>query len=126
MEVDKVVTVTDLYNKLSKLGFSKKFIRAIGLPSWWTDEFDQSVDMGIIYEAAMYISKRLCIDLGSLIKMTKTPRFINNLTYEEVIELLKVDKEFFIVNSSSLSDEEENCLSSDQIDYYEQLSVLDI
>ena len=86
MKVDKVVTMSDLYNKLNKLGFSKKFIRAIGLPSWWNDELDQSTDMGVMYEAAMYVSRRLRIDLSSLIKTTKVPKFINNFTYEGVIE----------------------------------------
>lgn len=120
------LTMVELYNKLEKLGFSKEFIRAIGLPSWWVEELDQSTSVAVMYEAAGYISKRLFIDLGSLIRITKAPRFINNMTYEEVRELLKISKQFIIVNETSLLEESIDFLSDDEIDYYEQLLVLDI
>ena len=31
------LTMNELYYKLSKLNFSKEFIRGIALPSWWVD-----------------------------------------------------------------------------------------
>lgn len=90
------LTMTDLYNKLEKLGFSKKFIRAIGLPSWWVDELDKStepIDFPIRYEAASYVSQRLYVDLKSLIDVTQEAKFVDDMAYEEVIASLKKRKQ---------------------------------
>lgn len=132
MKVRDKLTMVELYSKLSKLGFSKDFIRAIGLPSWWVDELDQSTSVGVMYEAAGYISKRLFIDLGSLIKVSRVPKFIENLTYEEIIDILRNSK-LRIVESRLLELKEEFLLDSDmslyecgELDYYEQLVILDI
>lgn len=116
--------MTELYNKLSKLGFSKEFIRAIGLPSWWVDELDQSTNLGTIYEAAGHVSKRLLIDLKSLIDVTQEAKFRNETTYEGVIEILRESKQYLAQHP--LTDRDVRYMSDDTLDYHEQLLVLDI
>lgn len=111
------LTMTDLYNKLEKLGFSKEFIRAIGLPSWWVDALDESTSVAVMYEAAGYISKRLPIDLGSLINISRVPKFINNMTYEEVIDIVEKRKKCLLQLRRLGTD----ILTNDATDYFEQL-----
>jgi len=38
------LTMTNLYQRLKEIGFTKEFIRSIGLPSWWVDELDITVN----------------------------------------------------------------------------------
>lgn len=90
------LTMTDLYNKLSKLGFSREFIRAIGLPSWWVDELDLSTNISVVYEAASYIAERLLIDLKSLIDVTQEAKFKTEMEYEGVIEILRESKLYLV------------------------------
>jgi len=111
------LTMTGLYNKLERLGFSKKFIRAIGLPSWWVDELDQSTDLGVAYEAASHISQRLFTDLKSLIDTTQEAKFVNSMIYEEVITALKKRKECLLQLRKLGTD----ILANDVTDYFEQL-----
>lgn len=119
------LTMTDLYNKLEKLGFSKEFIRAIGLPSWWVDELDLStepMDFPVRYEAANYVSQRLYVDLKSLIDITQEAKFVNNMTYKEVISVLKQRKECLL----ELRRLGVDISANDVNDYFEQLLEYDL
>ncbi|MDV3002903.1 MAG: hypothetical protein N5P05_004558 (plasmid) [Chroococcopsis gigantea SAG 12.99] len=62
-----------LYERLSKLGFSENFIRANGLPQWWDTEAESI--RGAEIEAAAYISKRLNLDVRSLLAKEGVPSF---------------------------------------------------
>jgi Zn-dependent peptidase ImmA (M78 family) len=64
----------DLYQRLDSVGLPKSFVRKQGLPDWWCDEYEQSE--GAIVTAAAYISKRLNLDLQSLLNDQAQPRFI--------------------------------------------------
>lgn len=86
------LTMEDIYKKLNSLGFSKEFIRAIGLPSWWTDELDNYTDLSVVYEAAGHIYKRLFIDLKSLIDINQEAKFKTNMSYKKVIYALRQRK----------------------------------
>lgn len=118
------LTMNDLYNKLSKLGFSREFIRAIGLPSWWVDELDLSTNISVVYEAASYIAERLLIDLKSLIDVTQEAKFKTEMEYEGVIEILRESKLYLVQHP--LTDRDIGYMSDDTLDYHEQLLVLDI
>ena len=115
--------MNDLYNKLSKLGLSRDFIRAIGLPSWWVDELDQSSSYSVMLEGACYISNRLFIDLKSLISTTEEAEFIDrSTTYEQLVQVLKQSKGHLL----ELRRLGVQVVSNDSIDYFEQLLLLDI
>jgi len=129
MKVNDKLTMTELYSKLEKLGFSKEFIRAIGLPSWWVDKLDQSISISVAYEAASYIAKRLPIDLKSLIDITQEAKFrtwmlYDEITYEGVIEILRKSKQYLVQHP--LTDRNVSYMSDDTLDYHEQLLVLDV
>lgn len=51
--------------RLLAIGLSEKFIREQGLPDWWDSEFEDIP--GTSFEAATYISRRLNLDINSLL-----------------------------------------------------------
>lgn len=53
-----------LYERLSKIGLPKKFIREKALPEWWDSELEK--DPVAVMEAAGYIAKRLGLDISSV------------------------------------------------------------
>jgi IrrE N-terminal-like domain len=65
--------MADLYQRLAKIGLPKKYLKDNILPDWWSDEVDQTP--GVLMEGAMYLSRRLNIDIASLIT-SETPHFI--------------------------------------------------
>lgn len=62
-----------LYERLEGIGLSKKFIRERALPDWWDSEFEHN--RGAVVEAAAYISRRLNLDINSLLEPLATPTF---------------------------------------------------
>ncbi|MGL5193101.1 MAG: ImmA/IrrE family metallo-endopeptidase [Chroococcales cyanobacterium] len=65
--------MSTLYDRLSAIGFDKAFIRSKALPHWWDAEFEATE--GAVVEAATYISRRLNLDLTSLLKPDAIPTF---------------------------------------------------
>ena len=119
---EKKLTMSILYQKLEDIGFSKEFVRAIGLPSWWVDELDNS--SSAVLEAAGHISERLFIDLKSLLDINQKVKFKENKTKEGILETLKWFKDYLMYYP--LRDEEIQEIPDDRLDYYEQLLLLDI
>lgn len=68
-----VMFMSTLYDRLSAIGFDKAFIRSKALPDWWDAEFESTA--GAVVEAATYISRRLNLDLTSLLKPDSTLAF---------------------------------------------------
>ena len=64
------LSMDNLYRRLADIGFTKEFVKSIGLPDWWVEELDELENKNklVVYEAAGYISQRLFLDLKSLIK----------------------------------------------------------
>ena len=123
---EKKLTTSILYQKLEDIGFSKEFVRAIGLPSWWVDELDNSTNLSVIYEAAGHISQRLFIDLRSLLDINQKAKFKEDINYAIVIETLQWIKNDLIEHPLTDEEIQEQDLSDDTVDYYEQLLLLDI
>lgn len=71
-----------LYERLEGIGLSLKFIRERALPDWWDSEFEGN--RGAVVEAAAYISRRLNLDINSLLEPSATPIF-----KQECIALVK-------------------------------------
>jgi hypothetical protein len=67
------LNMADLYHHLSKLGFNKKFVQTKVLPDWWDNEFEK--DSGAAIEAAAHISRRLNLDIASLLNIESSPQF---------------------------------------------------
>lgn len=65
--------ISTLYDRLSAIGFDKTFIRSKALPDWWDAQFEATE--GAVVEAATYISRRLNLDLTSLLKPDAIPTF---------------------------------------------------
>jgi Zn-dependent peptidase ImmA (M78 family) len=65
--------VETLYERLSAIGLPEKFIREQALPDWWDKEFEDTP--GSVVEAAAYISRRLNLDITSLLEPSATPIF---------------------------------------------------
>jgi IrrE N-terminal-like domain len=65
--------MADLYDRLETIGFPKKFIQQKILPDWWTDEVDETP--GVLTEGALYISRRLNLDMQSLLDRELHPEF---------------------------------------------------
>ena len=61
--------MANLYNQLAQLGFDKKFVQDFVLPDWWCPEFEQTD--GAAIDAAAYASRRLDLDLDSLLDQLK-------------------------------------------------------
>jgi Zn-dependent peptidase ImmA (M78 family) len=67
------VKIDSLYERLRDIGFPKKFIREKALPDWWDEELEAS--SSAVVEAAAYISRRLNLDVLSLLKPETSPSF---------------------------------------------------
>jgi uncharacterized membrane protein len=67
------LNMVDLYHRLSKLGFNKTFVQTRVLPDWWDNEFEE--DSGAAVEAAAHISRRLNLDIASLLGAESSPQF---------------------------------------------------
>ena len=64
-----------LYERLSQIGFNKKFIQDKILPDWWESSCENTP--GAVAEVAAYISRRLNLELDSLLDKNSQPRFKN-------------------------------------------------
>jgi Zn-dependent peptidase ImmA (M78 family) len=62
-----------LYERLSAIGLPEKFIREQALPDWWDEEFEDTPVA--VVEAAAYISRRLNLDINSLLEPQGAPIF---------------------------------------------------
>ncbi len=69
----QTLSMSTLYKKLSKLGLSNKYVRQAGLPSWWSDELNDQP--AAVLEGAGHISKRLHLNLESLLKDDQDVQF---------------------------------------------------
>ncbi len=67
------IKMTTLYKRLSEVGFPEKFVRDKALPDWWDEEFETTP--GAVVEAAAYVSRRLNLDITSLLEPSATPVF---------------------------------------------------
>jgi len=65
--------MSDLYDRLADIGFPKKYIQTKILPDWWTKEVDAT--SGVLAEGALYLSRRLNLDLRSLLAVDTKPVF---------------------------------------------------
>ncbi|GAB1544607.1 hypothetical protein NUACC21_72830 [Scytonema sp. NUACC21] len=65
--------MTTFYSRLKEVGFPEKFVREKALPDWWDEEFEATP--GAVVEAAAYVSRRLNLDMTSLLKPEATPVF---------------------------------------------------
>jgi Zn-dependent peptidase ImmA (M78 family) len=66
------ITMPVLYERLKEIGFDKDYVRSQGLPTWWDDELDADED--VVLEGAAHISRRLRLDLLSLLE-ERSPEF---------------------------------------------------
>jgi Zn-dependent peptidase ImmA (M78 family) len=73
MTQTQIKEMKTLYERLSEVGFPKKFVRDNALPDWWDEEFEAT--SGAVLEAAVYVSRRLNLDIKSLLKSETTPTF---------------------------------------------------
>jgi len=69
----KTSTMSILYSRLAKAGLPHSFIREFGLPSWWDEEFEQDPSAPIT--AAGYLTKRLGLNLASLLELERDIEF---------------------------------------------------
>ena len=69
----QTLSMSVLYKKLSAIGFSKRFVREKGLPSWWNEELDNKPVA--VLEGAGHIAQRLHLDLKSLLAENQKPQF---------------------------------------------------
>lgn len=122
--INENLTMTNLYKRLADIGFTKKFVRAIGLPSWWTDRLEQIEDRNklVIYEAAGYISQRLFVDLRSLLDPNQKVKFVSSMSYSRVIKSLEKRQK----GLKELQQLGVDIFSNDLPDYLEQLLLLNI
>ncbi|MEA5551659.1 ImmA/IrrE family metallo-endopeptidase [Anabaena cylindrica UHCC 0172] len=60
----QTLTMSSLYDKLSKLGLNPDYVRNNGLPSWWNDELNDKPIA--VLEGAGYIADNLNLDVKSL------------------------------------------------------------
>lgn len=65
--------MASLYQRLSQLGFPQSFIRTQALPEWWDEEVEETP--GIEVEAAAYISRRLNLEVRTLLNPHLIPTF---------------------------------------------------
>jgi Zn-dependent peptidase ImmA (M78 family) len=73
MTQTQIKEMKTFYERLSVVGFPEKFIREKALPDWWDEEFEATP--GVVLEAAAYVSRRLNLDIKSLLKTEATPTF---------------------------------------------------
>lgn len=69
---DNYPSMATLYNKLKAIGFDKEFVKKM-LPDWWDRECETNPE-GVI-EGILYISRRLNLELNSLLDTNSTPKF---------------------------------------------------
>lgn len=69
----QTLSMSTLYEKLSTVGLSEKYVRQMGLPSWWDDELNEKPTA--VLEGAGHIAKRLHIDLRSLLEADQDVQF---------------------------------------------------
>lgn len=67
------INMATLYERLSEIGFSEKFVREKALPDWWDEEFEATP--GAVVEATAYVSRRLNLDIASLLQPEAAPAF---------------------------------------------------
>ena len=67
------IKMATLYERLSGIGFPEKFVREKALPDWWDEEFEATP--GAVVEAATYVSRRLNLDIASLLQLEAAPAF---------------------------------------------------
>ncbi|MFN5396916.1 MAG: ImmA/IrrE family metallo-endopeptidase [Pseudanabaena sp.] len=65
--------MSDLYQRLDAIGFPKKYLQNKILPDWWTDDVDAT--SGVLVEGALYLSRRLNLDMRSLLGADTKPVF---------------------------------------------------
>lgn len=116
------LTMDSLYTRLADIGFTKEFVRAIGLPSWWTNRLEEieNKNKSVIYEAAGYISQRLFVDFKSLVDTTQKVKFKSNMSYARVIVTLERRQKCL----KELQQLGVDTLSNELTDYLEQLLTL--
>lgn len=107
----------NIYLRLEVLGFSKEFIKSIGLPSWWCEELDNSANMAVIYEGVGHIATNLFLDLKSMLDIDSKIKFKYNMTYSDVINSLKTKQK----NYKELQSLGIDVISSDISDNLERL-----
>ena len=72
-QTQTTMKMADLYARLDAIGFPKNFVQQKILPDWWTDEVDETP--GVLMEGALYISRRLNLDMQSLLDSELYPEF---------------------------------------------------
>jgi hypothetical protein len=68
-----LINMKTLYQRLAQLGLPERYVRERGLPDWWDPELE--AEPGGVLKAAAYVSRRLNIDLGSLLSVESAPTF---------------------------------------------------
>ena len=58
-------TMATLYDRLAAIGISRAYAFDRVLPEWWVEECDE--DPGVLLQGAMFLSRRLDINIGSLL-----------------------------------------------------------
>jgi hypothetical protein len=58
--------MASLYDRLTTIGISRDYAFNRILPEWWVEECDE--DPGVLLSGAMFLSRRLDINIGSLIR----------------------------------------------------------
>jgi Zn-dependent peptidase ImmA (M78 family) len=66
-----LIRMNDLYSRLTSLGLPKIFVRKNLLPDWWDEEFEATD--GAVLQAASYVSRRLNLDIDSLLESNGQP-----------------------------------------------------
>lgn len=87
--MNQLLEMPTLYDRLSKMGFPQKFIQEKALPEWWNSELEKNPVA--VMEAAGYISKRLGLDVSSVLnpnvaiefKKVNSPKFKKRQKTEE-------------------------------------------
>ncbi len=69
----ETLTMSCLYDKLSRLGFTPDYVRNNGLPSWWDDSLNDKYEA--VLEGAGYIADNLNLDLKSLLAVEEEIKF---------------------------------------------------
>lgn len=69
----QTLSMSTLYKKLSEIGLSESYVRKSALPSWWDDELNNKPTA--VLEGAGHISKRLHLNLDSLLKDDQKVQF---------------------------------------------------
>jgi IrrE N-terminal-like domain len=69
----EILTMSYLYDKLSRLGLNEDYVRNNGLPSWWDDSLNDKHEA--VLEGAGYIADNLNVDLKSLLTVKEEIKF---------------------------------------------------